>query len=289
NFYSAKIKLHFIIQKDSLVKIRGFSTYQFAFSFINYFSRNLDNLLIGKVMGQSALGYYDKAYKLMLYPVGNLTHVITPVLHPILSDYQHDKKYIYEQYRRIVKILSLLGVFVSVYCYFAADEAILIMFGEQWTNSIPTFKILSLTIWAQMIMSSSGTIFQSLGETKGLFRAGLITTTINVIGIVIGLLLGTIESIAFMILLTFSINFIITFIILIKMVMGYNVINFFKMFIPELGIVLLMSIILVYVSKLYITNILISAIVKFIFASIGYSLGLILTKQFTYFKLFLKR
>lgn len=289
NFCSSKIKLRFILQKRSLIKIKDFSTYQFAFSVINYFSRNLDNLLIGKFMGQGALGYYDKAYKLMLYPVGNLTHVITPVLHPILSDYQHDKKYIYEQYRRIVKILSLLGVFVSVYCYFAADEAILIMFGEQWTNSIPTFKILSLTIWPQMIMSSSGTIFQSLRETKGLFRSGLITTTINVVGIVIGLLLGNIESIAFMILLTFSINFIITFIILIKMVMGYNVINFFKIFIPELGIVFFMSIILVYVSKLYITNILISAIVKCIFASIGYSLGLILTKQFTYFKLFLKR
>ena len=289
NFYSAKIKLHFIIQKDSLVKIRGFSTYQFAFSFINYFSRNLDNLLIGKVMGQSALGYYDKAYKLMLYPVGNLTHVITPVLHPILSDYQHDKKYIYEQYRRIVKILSLLGVFVSVYCYFAADEAILIMFGEQWTNSIPTFKILSLTIWTQMIMSSSGTIFQSLGETKGLFRAGLITTTINVIGIVIGLLLGNIESIAFMILLTFSINFIITFIILIQNVMGYKLIKFLKMFVPELVIVSLMCIILLYVSKLQFTNILVSAIIKFIFSLIGYILGLLITKQLIYFKLFFKR
>ena len=80
--------------------------------------------------------------------------------------YQHDKKYIYEQYRRIVKILSLLGVFVSVYCYFAADEAILIMFGEQWTNSIPTFKILSLTIWTQMIMSSSGTIFSVFGRNE---------------------------------------------------------------------------------------------------------------------------
>lgn len=225
NFWSSNIKFKLVLNKGSLIKIRGYSTYQFAFSFINYFSRNLDNLLIGKVLGQAALGFYDKAYKLMLYPVGNLTHIINPVLHPILSDYQNDKKYIYFQYKRIVKILSLLGVFVTIYCFFAAEEAILIMFGEQWGNSIPTFKILSLTIWTQMIMSSSGTIFQLLGETKVLFKSGIITTCINVIGIIIGLLLGNIESVAFMILLTFSINFIITFIILIQQVIEYTLLT----------------------------------------------------------------
>lgn len=289
NFWSSNIKFKLFLNKGSLIKIRGYSTYQFAFSFINYFSRNLDNLLIGKVLGQAALGFYDKAYKLMLYPVGNLTHVITPVLHPILSDYQNDKKYIYSQYKRIVKILSLLGVFITVYCFFAAEEAILIMFGEQWVNSIPTFKILSLTIWTQMIMSSSGTIFQSLGETKALFKAGIITTSINVTGIIIGLLLGSIESVAFMILVTFSINFIITFMILIQHVIKYKLIDFLSMFIPELIVAFLMSIILIGVCKITITNVLISAIVKFMFAVIGYVFGILLTKQFIYFKLILKK
>ena len=76
-------------------------------------------------MGEVALGYYDKAYRLMLYPVQNLTHVITPVLHPILSDYQDDYDKIYSQYVKVVKILSLLGVFILVFCFFSAKEIIL--------------------------------------------------------------------------------------------------------------------------------------------------------------------
>ena len=70
----------------------------------------------------------------MLYPVGNLTHVITPVLHPILSEHQDDKNYIYHQYMKVVKLLSLMGVFITPYCFFMADYIILIMFGSQWQN-----------------------------------------------------------------------------------------------------------------------------------------------------------
>ena len=50
----------------------SFSGYQFGFNFINYFSRNLDNILVGKFMGATALGNYDKAYQLMKYPLFSL-------------------------------------------------------------------------------------------------------------------------------------------------------------------------------------------------------------------------
>nr|WP_302637877.1 lipopolysaccharide biosynthesis protein [Clostridium sp. CAG:221] len=125
NYWYSKINIYWGFSLESIKKIKEFSSYQFGFNFINYFSRNSDNLLIGKFMGEVALGYYDKAYRLMLYPVQNLTHVITPVLHPILSDYQDDYDKIYSQYVKVVKILSLLGVFILVFCFFSAKEIIL--------------------------------------------------------------------------------------------------------------------------------------------------------------------
>ena len=41
---------------------------QFGFNFINYFSRNSDNILIGKFISTEALGNYNKAYQLLMYP-----------------------------------------------------------------------------------------------------------------------------------------------------------------------------------------------------------------------------
>ena len=86
-----------------LRKIFSYSAYQFLFNVINYFSRNLDKLLIGKYMGMSDLGYYEKSYRLMMLPLQNITQVITPVMHPIFSDFQDDKGKLATSYERILR------------------------------------------------------------------------------------------------------------------------------------------------------------------------------------------
>ena len=84
-------RLRFTLGLKVLRKIFSYSAYQFLFNVINYFSRNLDKLLIGKYMSMSDLGYYEKSYRLMMLPLQNITQVITPVMHPIFSDFQNDK------------------------------------------------------------------------------------------------------------------------------------------------------------------------------------------------------
>lgn len=60
--------LRYTLGLTALRKIFSYSAYQFLFNVINYFSRNLDKLLIGKYMGMSDLGYYEKSYRLMMHP-----------------------------------------------------------------------------------------------------------------------------------------------------------------------------------------------------------------------------
>ena len=173
-YYLSPIKPSLVIRFSSIRKISKFSTFQFLFTFINYFAVNTDNLLIGKYFSPSALGFYDKAYKLMLMPVQNLTFVITPVLHPVLSEYQNEKKVIYDAYYKIVKLLAIIGFPLSVFLYFNASEIINIMYGPQWDQSIPVFKLLALTVGIQIVLSSTGSIFQATNRTDLLFYAGLI-------------------------------------------------------------------------------------------------------------------
>ena len=139
-----------------------------------------------------------------------MTHVITPVIHPILSEYQDDKAYIYENYMKIVKILSLLGLFVGAYMYFASYEIICIMFGEHWAAAIPCLAMLSLSVWAQVVNSSSGAIFQSLGNTKNLFITGVLSSSTTLIGIVLGIVFGDISTVARNAMISYNINFMIS-------------------------------------------------------------------------------
>ena len=91
------------VTKSSINKIAKFSIYQFMFNCTSYFSRNSDNLLIGKFIGTVELGFYNRAYQLMMLPIQNLTHVISPVLHPVLSEYQDDEDKIRLTYFKLVK------------------------------------------------------------------------------------------------------------------------------------------------------------------------------------------
>nr|WP_321453625.1 lipopolysaccharide biosynthesis protein [uncultured Carboxylicivirga sp.] len=206
--YKAKILPVFSLKIKPLLKIAKFSSYQFLFNFINYFSRNLDNILIGKYMGQSQLGYYEKSYKLMMMPIQNLTHVITPVLHPILSDYQKDNDYIYNVYLKVVRVLSLIGFPLSIFLFFGAKEIILFMFGNQWVDSIPVFKVLALSVGIQMLLSSTGAIFQSINRTDLLFLSGGISAILMVSAIVFGIFIGgNIVDVGYALLIAFIINF----------------------------------------------------------------------------------
>lgn len=270
------------IKKESLLKIRNFSVFQFAFDFMNYFSRNLDNLLIGRFMGQKKLGYYDKGYRMMLYPINNLTFVVSPVLHPILSDYQNDKKYIYEQYKKVVKLLSIIGVFITVVCFFSSREIILIMFGSQWEPSIECFRLLSISVWSQMVVTTAGAIFKSLGRTDLTFKSGLVHITIAVAMIVIGVCTGDIYKVSLLVSVSMLIRFFVEYFFLIKKGFGLPLFGFLKIFVPEILGGVLMVAVLIGVYFIHIDNIVLSLLAKASAAGVVYLVYLIATKQINY-------
>lgn len=282
------LEWHIRFEKKGLKKIFSFSGYQFAFSFVNYFSRNLDNLLISKFMGEKLLGYYDKAYKLMLYPVGNLTHVITPVLLPILSEYQDDKEYVYQKYMKVVSLLSVLGIFITAFCFLAGEEIIMILFGSQWSASVPCFTALSLSVWAQMITSSAGCIFQSMGCTKSMFKSCLINTCITIIAIFTGISSGSIQKLAGYVSLAYQLHFISSFYLLMRDGFRMKYRRFLKQIYGDI-IFLLILIFCAYFCPLSygIESIWMSIIVKGLYIAVLYAAGLFVTKKYRVFGMIL--
>lgn len=282
NLYSTRLKIILKPNFESLKKILSYSTYNFAYDIINYFARNLDNLLTGKFMGTSALGYYNKAYQLMLYPVNYLTNVVTPVLHPILSDYQKKKEIIYDKYMKVLKLLSILGLFFSIFCYFASDEIVLILYGEKWKETIPCIQVLSLSIWFQMTTSTCTSIFKSLGESKLRFKSGLLYIFIQVIMILIGVLKKDIIILSTLVAIGFLIRFFIEYYFLISKAFEKSCIKFFKTFLPEVIITVIVFSVMLLTRSMSFNNIYISFIVKGIVCCISYIFALCVSGQYVY-------
>lgn len=225
----SKLKLKANFKITTLKKVSEFAKNQFGFNFINYFSRNSDNLLIGKYFGQAELGYYSKAYQLTLYPTTLISGLFAPVLQPILSDYENDILYIKKVYFNIVKIIAWIAFPISIFCVFGAKEIIYIFFGNQWDLAIIPFQILaSTTLWSSMIGSLSGAIFQSRNLTRILLFTGVINSSINILGIIIGIFFGNINFVASMVALASLVNFFISLGILNNKALDSNIFEFIK-------------------------------------------------------------
>jgi PST family polysaccharide transporter len=289
NYSSVHPKFKFRFSFNSIKKVLNYSSYQFAFNVMNYFSRNLDNLLIGKFMGDVKLGYYNKAYSLMLYPVNNLTGVISPILHPILSDYQTQKDIIYRKYLKIVKFLGCIGIFVFSVCFLGSREIVNILYGPNWDKSIICFHILSIAIIPQMLNSVAGSIFQSLGDTKLLFRNGAINTSITILAILYGTFIGnTIVYVATCVAFAYIFHFVCTSFMLIKLGFNYKLRSFLKNLSKEFGMLIAM-LIGVFVYPFNINNILLSFFIKGVYLTILYAILLIVTKEYKIFSFFKRK
>jgi len=77
-----------------------------GFNIMNYWTRNLDRVLIGKFCGASQLGFYAKAYQFLIFPINQLRAPIFSVATPVLSSLQKDP----DNYRRYMqRLMSILA------------------------------------------------------------------------------------------------------------------------------------------------------------------------------------
>ena len=215
-----------------------FSTYQFAFNFVNYFSRNLDNILVAKYLGDSNLGIYDKAYQLMRYPLMLLTFAMAPAIQPVISEYRGDVKMVLAIHNEFVRKMSILGVVIGFAMYLLATPIVTLLLGNQWLQVIPILHILAIIIPIQIVLSTSGSFFQAMNRADLLFASGLASSIINVIAIVTGVYIGTLEAICWGLVVSFSINFIQVYWVMYRFVYKTSFIVFFKEIIESLILVI---------------------------------------------------
>lgn len=201
---------------ESLKKVLNYSISNLIYNVINYFSRNLDKLIIGKKLSIEQLAYYEKSYSLMMMPVQNIISVINPVIHPVLSDYQNSSSLIFKYFLKCTKLFAWIGFPISVLLYTYGHFAITIILGNQWINAIPTFKIFSLSIAFQLIYSLQGPFFLVMNAPKLMMYCGFVTMALNISALLIGIILyGNISVVAAMIDCSYVIALFFTFYVLI--------------------------------------------------------------------------
>lgn len=160
--------------------------YILSFDIVNYFSRNLDNILIGKFYTTADLGFYSKAYQLLLLPIQQIRIPLVNVALPALSSVRNDAKMFNFYYLALCDILNILIIPIVCLMWLNAYEIIYIILGEKWLYSSEIFKLLALAALVQPLLGTFGLVLISLNKNKKYFYWGILNFTIIITSFIIG-------------------------------------------------------------------------------------------------------
>lgn len=159
-------------------------------SIINYWSRNADNLIIGKMLGDGALGIYTKSYGIMMLPLRNISRVIGKVVFPSFSILQNDILQIRMIYLKATRIIAYVTFPIMAGLAILSEPFVLITFGPQWKDMIPIVSILSGIGALQSVFTLNGVIYNSLGKAHIAFRISIVRSIMNIAAFIIGVKFG---------------------------------------------------------------------------------------------------
>jgi PST family polysaccharide transporter len=133
---------------------------------LNYFSRNIDNVLVGFFFGPRAAGLYNQAYQLMVIPLQQINGPLQRVFVPVLSRIYVEPA----RYRRFFRIIVLIVAlilwpgFIGLAIF--SDSLVVSLFGPDWIESARIFGALSLAGMAQALGYVNSWLFVSSGQVR---------------------------------------------------------------------------------------------------------------------------
>lgn len=178
-----------------------------GFNLVNYLSRNLDSILVGRFYSSTVLGNYSLAYRLMLFPLQSITLVVSRSLLPVLSRLQSDRRGRVEVYQVAVGGITLVVAPMMVGLYVLREPFIRLAFGEGWDLAVQLLAWFAPTALLQSVMSVTGVVLMAARRTRTLLHLGVIGAVLQVGAFALGITHGVVVMAA-LYLLANLLNFI---------------------------------------------------------------------------------
>ena len=183
-FSPLRMKAHF--RPADARHVISFGMNASGFQILNYLSRNADNLLVGRFLGPSPLGFYQMAYTLMTYPIMNFTNVIGQVVYPALSKFHDDHERFRSAYLRTCRIIALGTFPLMLGLAVTAVPFVRVLLGARWMPVAPLLMIFG-PLGALQSVTVVVLIFNTQGRPDINFRWTIFASSMYVLSFIVGL------------------------------------------------------------------------------------------------------
>ncbi|HEX8121464.1 MAG TPA: lipopolysaccharide biosynthesis protein [Solirubrobacteraceae bacterium] len=146
-------------------------------SLLNAFIGTFDDLMVGKVLGATALGLYVLGFRLPELLIINVSNVAADVLFPAFASVGRDG--LARAYLTALRYTLMLSLPLAAGLAILAEPIVLAIFGEQWRDTATVMQILTIYALGVTIGIPAGTVYKATGRAGvllklAIFRAALL-------------------------------------------------------------------------------------------------------------------
>jgi O-antigen/teichoic acid export membrane protein len=129
-----------------------------------YLMLNLDDIWVGRLLGATALGFYQMAFTLSQVMTTEVTAVVNNVAFPAYSRLQDDIPRLRRAYLGSLQFVAFLSFPMAAGLWFVGDEAVRTFLGEKWLPALPAFYVLLIWGLIRSLLATTGPLFRATGR-----------------------------------------------------------------------------------------------------------------------------
>lgn len=143
-----------------------FGAYQLGNVNLGYLTSNIDNVLIGRLLGAEALGMYSVALRLTQMPRKYINPVISKVAFPVFAKRQDNFEKMAQTLLSLQRSLSYVNLPLIVGLMLTSPLLVPLVYGAKWASAVPLVQVLCIVAIINGIGGPTQIIRTALGHVR---------------------------------------------------------------------------------------------------------------------------
>jgi O-antigen/teichoic acid export membrane protein len=161
------------LEKDKFMKVIHRGKWITGAGIFSYIFQNIDNIVVGRFLGPTSLGFYQQAYSTSTLPVSGVNNVFNKVMFPVFVKMSDEVAQLKKAFYKSLGAIFLLTLVFGTVVIFFSRPIILIFLGPKWLAVEPTLKVLAIFGVLKSILISTYSLFFSLKMQKAVMLSEL--------------------------------------------------------------------------------------------------------------------
>jgi O-antigen/teichoic acid export membrane protein len=146
----------------------------------------MDYIIIGRLLGPAALGFYTLAYQIVTIPQTRINPMVTRVAFPAFSRVQHDDETLRRGYVKVIKFVTLVTFPMIAGLLLVAPEFIGVVYGSEWLPAVIVLQLLCGVGAFKSLGNPVGSVYLARGRADLGFYQNLVILVAATVAVVVG-------------------------------------------------------------------------------------------------------